>query len=181
MHVLSFSGLKQVLTLAAYIGGPIVLVIIIIITVICCYRKYCRPTLRYAVPKEQSLTMTQSLTSTQSSNVHVRSLERSPRTSSIMYTTSFTDCSVPPTPDTEENKIDKYNNVSNCNSLSLPHTAVPQTTFGPINTHALDTTSGHSDTLDEGQVNYKGHQKRPSYQLMRELCYEDGNVIIADI
>ena len=170
-----FAGLKQVLILAAYIGGPIVAVIIIVITVICCYRKYCKTTLEYAVPKEQSLTMTHSLSSTQSSNVHVRSLERSPRASSVMYTTSFTDCSVPPTPDTDENKSEKYNSVQNCNSLSLPNPSSNAPAPVPVPVPAP------SDILDEDQVNYKGHQKRPSYHMMRELCYEDGNIIIADI
>lgn len=110
------------------------------------------------------MTLTQSVGSTQSSNVHLRSLDRSPRTSSVMYTTSFTDCSVPPTPDTEETKGDKCNSLPNSNSLSLPK-------------HTAQT----SDVLDESQVNYMGHQKRSSYSMMRELCYEDGNIIIADI
>lgn len=162
-----FSGLKHILTLAAYIGGPAVSVVVIVVIVICCYRKYCRQTVQYAVPKEQSVTLTQSMGSTQSSNVHLRSLDRSPRTSSVMYTTSFTDCSVPPTPDTEEIKGDKCNSLPNSNSLPLPN---PQNPVAPSH-----------DILDESTVNYKGHQKRPSYHMMRELCYEDGNIIIADI
>ena len=129
--------------------------------------------MEYSVPKEQSTILTpsvaglsvgaQSVGSTLSSNVHLRSLDRSPRSSSIMYTTSFTDCSVPPTPDTDEATGDKCNSLPLSNSLTLPK---PKT---------------HREPLDENQVTYKGHQKRSSYSMMRELCYEDGNIIIADI
>ena len=80
-----------------------------------------------------------------------------------MYTTSFTDCSVPPTPETEEAKGGKCNSLPTSNSLTIPK------------------PTAHGEPLDDNQVNYKGHQKRSSYSMMRELCYEDGNIIIADI
>lgn len=156
-------------------GCVLVVVLIVIVTCVCCYRKRChRDRVKYSVPKEQSLTqsVTHSFLSTQSSNVPVRSLDHSPRSSSVMYTTSFTDCGTSEqlaSPLHNSRSNTNLNSFSNSNSLHLPNSMASSETADDVKDDVTETAS------------YKGHQKRPSYHMMRELCYEDGNIVLADI
>lgn len=167
-----------------YVGivcGCLVIIVIIVVVVYCYYKKRCnRDRVKYSVPKEQSLThsMTHSFMSTQSSNVPVRSLEHSPRSSCVMYTTSFTDCGISdhvttPNHNGKSNTASGLNSFSHSNSLQLPE---PNK-----DTDVDETTTSTLEDTKESSASYKGHKKRPSYHMMRELCYEDGNIVLAEI
>lgn len=162
-----------------------VVVIIIILVSVCCYRRRRRERVKYRPPPDQTLahSATHSLVSTQSSNVAVRSLEHSPRSSCIMYTTSFTDCHVTDAQTPNHSANNTLNSFTNSNSNALhPNNSVRS---------SCDLVSSTGDVPEEPQediahkqetpVSYKGHQKRPSYHMMRELCYEDGNIVLAEI
>lgn len=168
--------LNYILRYVGIVGGSaLVVVVVIIVVVVCCYRKRCRRQhIKYSVPREQSLahSMTHSFMSTQSSNLPVTSLEHSPRSSCVMYTTSFTDCALSDhvtSPNHKDKNNTNLNSFSHSNSFHLPDSVTDNTKH--------DAT-GETDVSTE---TYKGHQKRPSYHMMRELCYEDGNIVLADI
>lgn len=171
--------LNYIMRYVGIIGGSVAVIIIIIVVAVCCYKKRLnRDRVKYSVPKEQSLThsMTHSFMSTQSSSMPVRSLEHSPRSSCVMYTTSFTDCGISDhvtTPNHNgKSSSTNLNSFSHSNSLHLPDKIkTPDVT---------ETTDDPKNEITEDPV-YKGHQKRPSYHMMRELCYEEGNIVLAEI
>jgi len=161
------------------IGGSITSVVIIIaVAAVCCYKRRKKDRLKYSVPTDQSTSQSMNtFMSTQSSTVPVRSLDHSPRSSCVMYTTSFTDCALSDPVSSTSNHSSKptFHSFTNNSSNSLH----------PANNCSNDVTSNDTkddvtrDTIDA--TSYKGHQKRPSYHMMRELCYEDGNLVLADI
>ncbi|XP_052811424.1 cubilin-like [Mya arenaria] len=166
--------LNSILRYVGFIGGAVLFVLIlVIITAVCCYKRRRRQLVKYRPPTEQSLahSMTHSFVSSQSSNVPVRSLEHSPRSSCIMYTTSFTDCQV------SENQTPNHSGQTPLNSFSNVNSLHP----GNNVQEPCDLKDDQSSEKSEVSGSYKGHQKRPSYQMMRELCYEDGNIILAEI
>lgn len=142
----SISGLIEILLIAAYAGGPILIVIILVTIMIYCYRRH--KVRKHKILKTSS--QEQPLTS-QSLSSQLRSLEHSPsaRRSNVMHSTSFITGRIS---DDEDFPL-------KCNDKD------------------------HMET--KAEVNdiptYKTHQKRASYHLMKELCYEDGSVIIAQI
>ncbi|WAR08187.1 hypothetical protein MAR_018145 [Mya arenaria] len=170
----AIGGLNSILRYVGFIGGAVLFVLIlVIITAVCCYKRRRRQLVKYRPPTEQSLahSMTHSFVSSQSSNVPVRSLEHSPRSSCIMYTTSFTDCQV------SENQTPNHSGQTPLNSFSNVNSLHP----GNNVQEPCDLKDDQSSEKSEVSGSYKGHQKRPSYQMMRELCYEDGNIILAEI
>jgi hypothetical protein len=93
-----------------------------------------------------------------------------------MYTTSFTDCGINDhvtTPNHNGKSNSGLNSFSHSNSLQLPE---PNK-----DTEVGDDQAATLDDIKETSASYKGHKKRPSYHMMRELCYEDGNIVLAEI
>lgn len=173
--------LNYILRYVGIIGGSVlVIIIIIVIVVICYYKKRNKDRVQYSVPREQSLahSVTHSFMSTQSSNLPVTSLEHSPRSSCIMYTTSFTDCALNEqltSPNHKNQNSSKLNSISHSNSFHLPVSAASDCVKSE---DSSEVSRQHDDTTLE---TFKGHQKRPSYHMMRELCYEDGSIVLAEI
>jgi len=160
-------------------GSVLVAVLVIVVIVTCCYKRRQRDRVKYSIPKDQSLTHSMNtFMSTQSSNVPVRSLDHSPRSSCVMYTTSFTDCAL--NEQSTPNHLPKPTLTSFANNSNSLH---------PTNCNNSDTATATNngikedakDDIIDSPISYKGHQKRPSYHMMRELCYEDGNIVLADI
>ncbi|KAH3723723.1 cubilin-like [Dreissena polymorpha] len=171
--------LNHIFRYVGYIGAgaAVALIIIIVIIVVCCCRRWRRRRhnrIRYHVPKNQSglsaQSVTRSLLPATSPSAPVRTLDRSPRTSSIMYTTSFTDCRL--------QSLNDDNAISNHSSTKALHTFGNSKSLNHVNMETDgDTDSDVFHPVAESSATYKGHQKRPSYHMMRELCYQDGNML----
>lgn len=181
------SGLNYIMRYVGIIGGSIlVVVIIIVIIAVCCYKRHKKDRVKYSVPSDPSASQSMStFLSTHSSNLPVRSLEHSPRSSCVMYTTSFTDCALNDGASSTPNHSLKptfhsFSNNSNCNALH-PSNCTLDTTTHDVTDRVNDVKDDIKGDVTDSPASYKGHQKRPSYHMMRELCYEDGNIVLADI
>ncbi|KAL3882094.1 hypothetical protein ACJMK2_028465 [Sinanodonta woodiana] len=166
-----------ILLTIAYIAAPIAGVLLVGILIVYCYCRCCRrdKVIYSMAASQEPPPPPPALSTPHSSHFALRSLERSPsitRSSCIMYSTSFTDCSSGDQHAGDNNVTTPQLHTQEADHLSN----VPSVIQNPNTLSAAESENG-----DDQKPDYQTHRKRPSYHMMRELCYEDGNIVIADI